>query len=101
MSNLADLIAEDRRLVILRLLSEADRYTLNESTLRTAAAHIGHHAGRDEIRADLEFLERHRLVRLERLDVASGVLMVAHLSGDGEEVAGGRPHVGVARRGAS
>lgn len=97
--SLTEVLTKDRRLVILRTLSEVAAYSSNEGVLRQALHHIGHpEANKDLIRADLSFLERHGLVRVERLPMPSGELWVAHLLDDGLEVANGRPHEGVARR---
>lgn len=95
-----DILAEDRRLVILRLLAESAPTPLNESVLRKSINAIGNPATRDLVRADIAFLEQHRLVRSEVLHPQSGDLILVHLLTDGEEVASGlRRHPGVARRG--
>jgi hypothetical protein len=91
----ADLLAEDRRLVILRCLDGADYHVLNEHVLQTALAHLGHQVGRDVLRADLSWLEAHLLVKAEV--VADGALWLAHLRNAGEEVARGRTHPGIKR----
>ena len=97
--SLAEVLMRDRRLVILRTLSEVQQFSSNEGILRQALQQIGHpEASKDLVRADLEFLERHSLVRVEKLPMPSGELWVAHLLDDGLEVANGRAHEGVARR---
>ncbi len=97
--SLQEVLQKDRRLVILRTLSEVEGYSSNEGVLRQALHHIGHpEASRDMIREDLSFLERHTLIRVEKLPMPSGELWVAHLLDDGLSVANGRPHEGVARR---
>jgi hypothetical protein len=98
MSTLADQMAEDRRLILLRALAEASGMQLNETILKLAVNTFGHAAGRDMVRADLAWLEDQRLARIEKLDTASGAFWVAFLTTDGEEVAQGRRHPGVARR---
>jgi hypothetical protein len=97
---LSERLAEERRLVILRLLSEMPRYAANESVLKTGLEHFGLHAGSDLVRADIHYLEAHLLVEVDRLDAAAGVLLVVTLLVAGKDVADGvSNHVGVARRG--
>lgn len=93
----ADLLAEDRRLVILRALAEDHDYTLNDSTVKRVLEHFGHGVSRDMVRADLQWLADQRLLRLERIAAERGELWVAKLTEDGADVARGRPHPGVAR----
>ena len=95
---LVNVLAEDRRLVILRSLSEVPGYQLNESTLRQCLRSIGHQVTRDQARADIEFLRTAGLVRVETLHPASGELLLVTLTDAGNEVAGGVFHPGVARR---
>ncbi|HQU16647.1 MAG TPA: ArsR family transcriptional regulator [Gammaproteobacteria bacterium] len=96
--NLTRVLAEDRRLVVLRTLSEVSGYALNEDVLRQALVAIGHpEAARDFVRQDIEFLAEHGLVRKETMHLPSGELWVVHLMESGQEVAKGRMHVGVAR----
>ena len=98
--SLADLLAEDRRLVILRALTEVPGYEANESVMRTALAHYGHRTGADMVRADLEWLETHGLLRVERLPTQSGTLWLSSLTTAGRDVAeGAATHPGVKRRG--
>lgn len=97
--SLNDVLQRDRRLVILRTLSEMQTYSLNEGVLRQALDHIGHpEASKEIVREDLNFLERHTLVRIEKLPMPSGELWVAKLLDDGLAVANGRAHEGIARR---
>jgi hypothetical protein len=96
---LTEVMQKDRRLVILRTLSEVPEYNLNESILRQALREIGHpETTRDMVRADIQFLEQHGLVRVRKLDVPSGELWVVTLLEAGNDVANGTPHEGVARR---
>ena len=97
--SLETVLAEDRRLVILRCLSEVAGFHLNEAVLRTTLNHFAHNAGRDLVRADIEYLVEHGLARIEKLRPASGELWLVYLTGAGDEVAKGRPHVGIARLG--
>lgn len=95
-----NLLAEDRRLVILRSLEEIAGNTANDSVLRTALEHVGHQVGRDIVRADLTWLEEHSLVSIEKMTMPSGVLWRVQLTEAGEDVARGRFHPGVKRKGA-
>jgi hypothetical protein len=104
--SLAGVLAEDRRLVVLRSLAEDAGYSANEMVLQRLLDHVGHRVARDMVRADLAFLAEHGLIRLETLAMpprdprafgATGELWVAHLLPAGEDVAKGRMHPGVAR----
>ena len=97
--SVSSVLAEDRRLVILRVLSEAS-YQANESVLRKALAAFGHGVGADVVRGDIQFLVDHGLARIEVLHPPSGAdLWLCHLTAAGDEVANGRVHPGIARRG--
>ena len=93
------LLAEDRRLVILRSLLEADHYKLNESLIERLLNRIGVLAyGRDQVRGLLEWLEQNELITVERLPMDSGrELWVATATKLGTEVAQGRRYPGVSR----
>ncbi len=94
----AEELAADRRLVMLRALSEAPGTAMNEDVCRTALNHFGHRVAGDIVRADLHFLAEHSLVRLEKIAAARGDLWIAHLTGSGSDVAdGSKTHPGVAR----
>ncbi len=95
MPDFAALLAEDRRLIILRALSEAHDYALNDGVLKRALASLGHDVSRDMLRADLFWLKDHRLTTLRELD--DGGIWVVRATEDGVDVARGRPHPGVAR----
>ena len=98
MTNLAEVIAEDRRLAALRTLDEAPSSQLNEGALQHVLGHLGHTVDRDMLRADLAWLKTHNLVRVEELEVPRGKLWIATLTGAGADVANGRSrHLGVAR----
>lgn len=93
----ADFIREDRRLVILRVLSELPRYSANSSVLYTALSQFGHYPSRDVVKTELVWLEELDLVKLE--DV--GPVIVATLTERGLDVAQGRCEVpGIKRPGA-
>ena len=98
--SLREIMDADRRLVVLRLLEEAQGYALNEAVLEKSLAHVGVLAtGRDIVRGHLAWLDQQGLVTIERLalDGAAKDLWVAHATKLGTEVAKGRPWPGVAR----
>ena len=95
MASFAALLAEDRRLVILRALAEDHDYALNDVVMKRALASLGHDVSRDVLRGDLTWLADQRLITVRKLD--DGVIWVARATEDGVDVAGGRPHPGVAR----
>ena len=91
----AALLAEDRRLVILRALKEDHDYSVNDYVLKRALASLGHDVSRDMLRGDLTWLKDQQLIRLREMD--DGAIWIATVTEDGVDVAGGRPHPGVAR----
>jgi DNA-binding transcriptional ArsR family regulator len=95
MPDFAALLAEDRRLIILRALAEDHDYSLNDTVLKRALASLGHEVSRDVLRGDLTWLADQRLITVRKLD--DGVIWVARATEDGVDVARGRPHPGVAR----
>lgn len=100
MSRFATLLAEDRRLIILRALAEDHDYSLNDFILKRALASLGHEVSRDMLRGDLTWLKDQRLITLRELFLHhpdDGGIWVARATEDGIDVARGRPHPGVAR----
>lgn len=98
MKPFAEILREDQRLVILRLLHESNSYTLNSSILTAAMAHLGHEISRDQVKTHLSWLAEQELVFLD--EPVPGIL-VARLSERGQEVVVGRARVpGVKRPGA-
>lgn len=97
--SLQQLLDEDRRLVILRCLSEAHDYSLNESLIERMLVRLRVGVpGRDIVRAHLAWLEQHGLVSVERMEMGGArELWVGKLTKAGQEVAQGRPWPGVAR----
>ncbi len=96
--SLAAILAEDRRLAILRLL-DGEGGAVNESVMQTALDALGHPVSRDVVRGEFAWLAEQGLVEVET--VADHV-QVARLTGRGEDVAGGRARVpGVKRPRAS
>jgi hypothetical protein len=86
-----------RRRVILESLNQATGFSLNESLLKTVLSQLGHQVGKDDVRADVTWLEQQGLLRTETIPMPRGELWVAHLLDAGATVADGRPHPGVAR----
>lgn len=95
MSDYARLLAEDRRLTILRTLAQDHDYSVNDHILKRALAALGHGVSRDMLRGDLSWLHDQRLLTVTEID--GGAIWVATATEDGVDVAGGRPHPGVAR----
>lgn len=95
MSDYSRLLAEDRRLTILRTLAQDHDYSVNDFVLKRALEAMGHGVSRDMLRGDLAWLRDQRLLTVNELD--GGAIWVATATEDGADVAGGRPHPGVAR----
>lgn len=92
-----DYLREDRRLVILRLLSEMPAYRSNTSILFTGLDQMGHVATRDQVKSDVAWLAEQNLVKMDEV----GAVIVVQLTERGEDVATGRAFVpGVKRPGA-
>lgn len=82
--NFKELTITDMRLAMLRSIQD-DGYALNESVLQSVLRLYGHNVSRDQVRTQIRWLEEQGLVAVE--DV-SGIL-VARLTGRGEDVANG------------
>ena len=93
---LAQVFAEDRRKIILVVLDKSN-HSANEDILKQVIDERGNQAFKDMIRADMEFLEEHALIRIEKLPKERGELWIAHVLPAGRDVARGRSHVGVSR----
>jgi hypothetical protein len=92
----AEFVNEDRRLVILRLLHQAPGNAANSSVIDKALHRLGHRVTRDIVKGDLAWLQEHDLITVE--DMSDVDLLVATLTGRGQEVATGeRTVTGVAR----
>ena len=89
--------AEDRRLIILESLTEAMEYSLNEDVLRTTLRYVAHDVGADIVRADLNWLREHGLIRIETIEARGREMWIAKLTREGEDVGRGRYHPGVRR----
>lgn len=98
MSNtFASFLAEDRRLVILRVLADMPGYRTNSFLLHTLLGKFGHEPSADQVKTDLTWLQEQGLVKI---DDAEGVY-VATLTTRGADAAAGRAIVpGVKRPGA-
>jgi len=86
MKTFAERLREDRRLVLLRLLSEQNGYRANSSVLHAGLHHLGVAASRDDVLTDLHWLQDQSLICLE--DAVPGV-SVAKLTARGGDVAEG------------
>ncbi len=90
-------LTEDRRLVVLRILSELPGYRSNSSVLASLLEGFGHAISRDYVRTQLLWLAEQELVQTTDLD---GLLLVT-LTARGHDVARGLAAVpGIARPGA-
>lgn len=87
MSDYAKHLAEHRRLAILRFLTEALDYSLNESILCDLLAHFGMRVSRDMLRADIAWLADLSLVTVDK---ALEDVDVVRLTERGNDVAAGR-----------
>jgi len=95
----AKYISEDRRLLILRLLSEMPTYKANSSVLYTALGAWGHAPSRDQVKTELRWLSEQGLITVE--DIGASDVLLATLTARGQDVAAGRAFVdGVKRPGA-
>ena len=93
----AKFLAEDRRLVILRVLAEMPAYRTNSFLLQTLLAKWGHEPSSDQVKTELTWLQEQALVTVDDVE---GVY-VATLTARGADVAAGRAFVpGVKRPGA-
>jgi len=81
----AQLVQEDRRLVILRILSESDQYSTNEHLLKMGLHAFGHNVGTDLARTELAWLKEQGLVSVDEI----GGVQIPKLTGRGLDVAQG------------
>lgn len=89
MSSFKEHLAQDRRLCILRLLTETGG-TANDSVLHTALEALGHRRQpRSAIRADIQFLAQNGLVKEEWLKT----VLISTITERGVNVAEGREEV--------
>lgn len=62
-------LAEDRRLVILRLLKETTDYSLNDRMVQIGLKAVGHNVSLTTVRSDFEWLRQAQAVTV-RCDIA-------------------------------
>lgn len=97
MTTFAAFLAEDRRLVILRVLAELPAYRTNSFLLTTLLAKFGHEPSADQVKGDLAWLQEQGLATVEVVESVH----IATLTTRGADVAAGRAMVpGVKRPGA-
>ena len=97
----ADRLKEDRRLVLLRLLSEQQGKQTNSSVLHAGLQFVHIVAERHEVIDDLRFLQMHQLVELEQLGDVNPDLYGVKLRSRGIDLVNGLVEVdgvSVARR---
>jgi DNA-binding transcriptional ArsR family regulator len=78
-------MAENRRLMILRLLEAAAAYETNESIIALTLHDFGHVLARDQVRIDLAWLREAGLVTIEEM----ATIWIARLTQRGLETAQG------------
>lgn len=97
MTEYADFLRQDYRLVILRLLVEMTGYRANSSVLTMALDNYGHTLSRDQVKTELHWLAEQGTLTLA--DV--GPVLVATLTERGQDIAAGRARIpGIKRPGA-
>ncbi|MCY1538972.1 hypothetical protein D9M68_745380 [compost metagenome] len=97
MSQYAEFLRQDMRLVILRLLVEMPAYRANSSVLNAALDNFGHSVSRDQVKTELQWLSEQGAVKLEEM----GPVLVATLTERGQDIASGKARVpGIKRPGA-
>lgn len=93
--SMADLIASDIRLVILRELADSQDYRCNESVLQSVLDKYGHSCSRDQVKVELRWLESVGAVTIQDVGV-----LVATATQRGVDAAQGRARIdGVKRPG--
>lgn len=97
MNDYARHVTEDRRLVILRILSDVPGYSSNSSILASVLADAwGHSVPRDQLHTDLAWLAEQGLLEVEPVASVHRAILTAR----GLDVAAGRATVpGVKRPG--
>lgn len=89
MAEFSELVREDRRLTILRLLEQSDDYSANHYLLCSALAGFAHNCSSDAVKTDLEWLAEQGLVTTK----TTGEVLIAKLTSRGEDAAHGRARV--------
>lgn len=67
MKSYAQILQEDRRLQILRILQESPSYQVNEHLLQEAMRNFGHAVSRDLLRTELTWLAEQRYIELKTI----------------------------------
>lgn len=80
MTSYQDLLNEDLRLCILRILAEAPGCKANASIIQSAVNSLGHHATREQVVQQLGYLATLQAVATEQV----GPVLVAELRAVGE-----------------
>lgn len=88
------LVTEDRRLVLLRLLTESEGYSANEYLLASAMPGFGHVVSHDRLRTDLDWLAEQGLITITQ----PGNVYVPTITNRGADVAAGRARVSGVKR---
>ena len=97
MKTFLERLREDRRLVLLRILSEQPGYRLNSSNLHAGLHHLGIVAARDDVVTDVHWLRDQGLLVLDPVPEVEG-LYLCTLTMRGNDVAMGNTSVpGVSR----
>lgn len=86
MNQFSTFMAEDRRLVILRVLAELPAYRTNSFLLQTLLSKWGHDPSSDQVKTDLTFLQEQGLVTVVTVES----VYIATLTTRGADVAAGR-----------
>lgn len=60
-----EIVAQDRRLAMLRFLEQDSDYKINDSVMQQALEQLGHSVSREAIRADFDFLAEIGLIDVE------------------------------------
>lgn len=81
------ILLEDRRWYVLDAIAQMADRTLNEDIVLLTLRAMGRPAGIDDVRSDLEHLERESCVTLDRMTLAPGrQIWVATLTAEGLQV---------------
>ena len=95
---MSERLAETRRRLTLDALKEADGQ-LSDTSIRSVMGQLhSRSTGIDDVRADMAFFERHGLVAIDKLPHGGREVWVAKLTLQGQAVARGRSHIGIAER---
>jgi hypothetical protein len=93
MNKLTELMGEDRRLLLLRLLAESNGFVASADLLHTVLGSMGHGVSRARLEADLALLEELALVQQEQVG-----LCLVRITARGVDVASGMASApGIAR----